>query len=35
MILHDLLEIWIIKEPSLFLGIGRLITNDNYSNQPF
>ena len=24
-----------IKNPKLFLGIGRLITNDNNSNQPF
>ena len=24
-----------IKNPEIFLGIGRLITNDNYANQPF
>ena len=24
-----------IKKPNLFLGIGRLITNDNFANQPF
>jgi len=24
-----------INDPEIFLGIGRLITNDNYANQPF
>ena len=24
-----------INNPEIFLGIGRLITNDNYANQPF